>query len=1770
MDLNNRINTIISYPIGYTNLDLSTWKRPVYLTSDYVRSLVYGTGLDGEDEGNDYLYATSKDFPDFTPAQLWASSVEMLPLEGYLLGFSSGVPMCNFASLLNTPEFINQFYSDLTTSSSDFSSTYFLLLNTYPINPPVPIMAPLSTDPILQTRKVVEANPGTLFKNVAGLYSLPQPYIDWLGGIWNFRNTGDFSASYLNISGNATNGHTGVSYNIDPNNLDNNFFSSSGTPPTIITNLNVFKKVEIPSASVENKPYAYSVRYYVSDSGVSGQPLTSYYYGVDALTGFGIYWDLFSQLYNIWYGTPLQLPLDIRRINLSSRLRTFPTYEYDLGADYQLRTFATYSQIAYANIVDPSTNSLFQIIGTDTDDFDHSVFAMYVSIWKYLYSCLTNGVSYGTAADNAVSYYQGLSATNPKNISLLGQMQELFTFYQTLSTTTQIDDYNSINQSNGLFPAANPYATADDILKCSLRFSVDLVGSDVLRFINSDETPSIDSDFIRRYKLHDGYGTAVFALYPSAGGIAGLQYIMKYLNDIYSKTKSGGDQELTAQLINLTINACRMLWFTGPFIGDMPFITSQPKALVSSPTDFDSLTSKLYANNLGSQLLFNKGEFTNPYDQPESAQLVNKYAAILKDSRTYIMDANFLPRSYNTEGGYFYGVKANVTPHFNPIIKYDDIIDYVGCGVLDLCESEFLKNTLNALDLLLSLLVIDQGDFYPVTVTDAATGKQTTYTVQQQLDLLLIYNILHSDAYKLGTAFNGVQNMLQVINASLTQAQWYKVSRVIQTHMDTRRLLNVGSVYDYVYTIDTNGNVVQNMMDTVVFRNLTGLNDAQYVRSCLFGNQVLPSYKDSPEMNDSITKYLGRNGIYTDTQLRGLVKDFFETINVQPTLQTLQIAKDFLMYFIYSPDERLATPDTRFNLLKARIQFLVESANTDIEHCLTAIQTELIAANKALNAQAISNVADTAHSISPLNILKFKTYYNIKAIYDNWMQLSVNTQSNSTTAGSNLFLAYNYNHISNNGDTSGVSSSLAEHFMFVDRSMRDIGEKLLVNITWLSGYLNQNLSSSFKYDDTGDNFSIYTFLSDLAKKHSSVLHALPSYIDLGTLSTTPGKNNFAGDLFGTFTTVDVLETTPKFIFQFIGNGSSVLDTAPNQKLRTLAKSYMLTGGQVQNSNKNNTANIGNGTSIPQDVAKANGVAFVVNFGAQEQQMFSNLILDQSEFQNTEEYFKVITNLANQSQTQSGDLFSIFTERSYTATIDTLGNLMIQPLMYFELVNIPLFYGTYWITNVKHTITPNDIKTTFKGVRQPMSVMPSKGDVLMQLAKFSLENVLGTSITSNISPSPSSSMYQAQGSTVPKDTKNSDRIVVNGQTGVEIKNIVKRALKNDPKLMGIFANDPNAADSILKVVAGVMGNIEMECHFNYTTTNNKENNGSTDYGMFQWNSNSFNPLSQIPTDLEGQLNFLLTKTPNYQHFLFGNPNSSTPGVQEVESSPDGWNNLDAGWAAWLCASLGEVCADCNTTYQYYKSTDGVGKNPPFNRSKYAVDYYNRFYTPGDALSDLPASSGGAPTTIKKSIYTPNVKVFVFGDSHIVGALGTDIGVQLKALNKTLVYQSYGVNSAGYVNNYSNTGNINHKNDLIAKIQAFKPDIIVSNLCTNDRSPYTKTQVLNAAKLFFSTDGGHNNTTAFIGYNIALIDAMPYDEPQRSIIQNASAMVLRAASELNYASIDIFNEARITAAEHAQIENPSTETYTSDQWDLTPSGYQRMATLIVSKLAAITFK
>jgi hypothetical protein len=352
-----------------------------------------------------------------------------------------------------------------------------------------------------------------------------------------------------------------------------------------------------------------------------------------------------------------------------------------------------------------------------------------------------------------------------------------------------------------------------------------------------------------------------------------------------------------------------------------------------------------------------------------------------------------------------------------------------------------------------------------------------------------------------------------------------------------------------------------------------------------------------------------------------------------------------------------------------RVSKMNDRLNLFLTTLINKIQSKELEAKKTLN---VLNIAK-GYNDDPI---KLELYNYFKSFNDKWV------------AG---------NSIGQRG--------LLEEFLFIDKANKDIGDKVYLDMERLLGLMNSN----------NKKINLYSALALLIQDTGFDMRALPAYVNFyGTnfsnkKKITPTKK-VAESLFGTFLEVDYQESAPKIIMQYIGPTSKHLELSDiNKKYKYKDDSFNISDPN------NNPVLIANENFLNTDFSKANKVvAFEVSFGDQNQTMFKSVQLDQSSIKNTSESFKVLERLGNSetgSSTAQVDigLFDIYRQSSYTCDVTSMGNVMIQPTMYFYLKNIPMFRGSYWITEVNHQIRTGNIETTFKGTRIPIQSLPNPED-----------------------------------------------------------------------------------------------------------------------------------------------------------------------------------------------------------------------------------------------------------------------------------------------------------------------------------------------------------------------------------------------------------------------------------------------------------------------------
>ena len=299
---------------------------------------------------------------------------------------------------------------------------------------------------------------------------------------------------------------------------------------------------------------------------------------------------------------------------------------------------------------------------------------------------------------------------------------------------------------------------------------------------------------------------------------------------------------------------------------------------------------------------------------------------------------------------------------------------------------------------------------------------------------------------------------------------------------------------------------------------------------------------------------------------------------------------------------------------------------------------------------------------------------------------------------------------------------------FIDTFYNDIGQDILCNAEQLSDIL-ASISSGIYNDNTTINsdMTVFSFMSLLCQKSNMMLLSMPVFN--GKMTGIEGNDN----LEKMFTPLTYQETVNDNFM----SGPSYICFYPHQTSQHLD----IPNGQYKNDGFNLIQDI-NGTGNfegPIDIqdlyeeSEDNPYvvpAFSVEYGSQKQSIFKSVNVNMDNPQVTETSVAMQFNLAKKNNDEPNnlgfegqDLFKIYSNYSFTCQVEMMGCAQIQPLMYFQLNNIPMFRGAYQIIRVEHNITPGDMTTNFTGVRINKTKIPLvKNGFNIQMLNNAMDNM----------------------------------------------------------------------------------------------------------------------------------------------------------------------------------------------------------------------------------------------------------------------------------------------------------------------------------------------------------------------------------------------------------------------------------------------------------------
>jgi len=291
-----------------------------------------------------------------------------------------------------------------------------------------------------------------------------------------------------------------------------------------------------------------------------------------------------------------------------------------------------------------------------------------------------------------------------------------------------------------------------------------------------------------------------------------------------------------------------------------------------------------------------------------------------------------------------------------------------------------------------------------------------------------------------------------------------------------------------------------------------------------------------------------------------------------------------------------------------------------------------------------------------------------------------------------------------------ANKTLFEDVLLVDRASRNVGDKIIVDIFQI-----KDLIQDGSYKNT-----LLDMITTILVQNNFQYFLLPAFVNFYNVqdaqkNPTPrpdGSLEFGNTLFGTFLNVDYRQSAPKFLCYYVNKPSEHLAMKENIDYRYRDDAFDLRRASDNPLQENQSGKV--------DWDKSNKVVgFNVDITRPNQQIFKSFNVTQNPGKPTSESLEMLNQMANlggnrRTTTQSVSLYNLYKNRSYECQVDMMGCALIQPLMYFNIRNIPMFSGPYMITKVTHEISDGDFVTNFTGTRQPFYSLPKIDNFLQTL------------------------------------------------------------------------------------------------------------------------------------------------------------------------------------------------------------------------------------------------------------------------------------------------------------------------------------------------------------------------------------------------------------------------------------------------------------------------
>ena len=332
---------------------------------------------------------------------------------------------------------------------------------------------------------------------------------------------------------------------------------------------------------------------------------------------------------------------------------------------------------------------------------------------------------------------------------------------------------------------------------------------------------------------------------------------------------------------------------------------------------------------------------------------------------------------------------------------------------------------------------------------------------------------------------------------------------------------------------------------------------------------------------------------------------------------------------------------------------------------------------------------------------KVGMYMYLKNLWDKWLSGYYYSDTHITNdAGSPLIK-----------ETFNVENYFT-NFLFMDSFYRNIFKKLKLNCEKLLK----------AYAGGTENYNIYSYLGTVASDHQCMFLSLPDYVNLGDNDKTVAVQNMS-DMFRPMPAnrVPLPQRENKFIVMYTHQPSSITTVDKSHykpdsfDIWSEQDGTNIASTMFYDSNDNVSSNLtGNELILDNQINRYgyNVPSFGVAYSRQNNSIFKNISASMSNPVMTEQAILAMGNIAEMGNSTGKkvvyygqDIYPIYSNYSYTIEIDMMGDAQIQPLMYFQLMNIPMFRGTYMIISVTHSISQGNMNTHIKATKMSKYATP---------------------------------------------------------------------------------------------------------------------------------------------------------------------------------------------------------------------------------------------------------------------------------------------------------------------------------------------------------------------------------------------------------------------------------------------------------------------------------